>query len=227
MEPDVPEMESTILVAPDGPHFRVLVIEEDEANRLLLTHLLERAGFQVRNAPDVENAMGVCSEWRPHFIWLDSRCLGLRGWDAITRLRALPGGRDVKISVFTAGFDQERDAAGADDFVHKPWTPKTVFESMGRLLDLRYAHHRSVVKPVMVSATSDLSDVERLPENLKSQLLNSVLLLDKPRIIDVIGVISAIDPALGVQLKKHADALELTRIMRAVMPVGQTERGAG
>jgi PAS domain S-box-containing protein len=220
VESDVPEMES-ILVVPDGPHFRVLVIEEDEASCLLLTHLLERAGFQVRNAPDVANAMGVCSEWRPHFIWLDFRRQGLRGLDAITRLRALPGGRDVKISVFTAGFDEERDAvraAGADDFVHKPWTPKTVFESMGRLLDLRYAHSGSMLKPVIVSAPSDLLDVERLPENLKSQLLDSVLLLDKARIIDVIGTISAIDPALGSRLKRHADALELTKIMRAVMP---------
>jgi hypothetical protein len=66
----------------------------------------------------------------------------------------------------------------------------------------------------------DLSEVERLPEDLKSQLLNAVLLREKERIIDVIGLVSVIDPAPGRKLTRRADALELSPIMRAVMSKG-------
>ena len=213
-----------ILVAPGQPQFRILLIEDDEANRLLLTGLLKGAGFQIRTATDGETGIDIFSEWQPHFIWLDIRLPGMNGLEVANGIRTLPGGRDVKIAALTASvFDEQRDrvlAAGTDDFVRKPWAPKTIFECMERLLGVRYVRSAPAARRVACSDEPDLSEVKRLPEDLKSQLLNAVLLLEKERIIDVIRLVTVIDPALGRKLRRHADALEFTPIMRAVLSKG-------
>ena len=218
---DVSETDSFV-VAPGQAQFRILLIEDDEANRLLLMRLLEGAGFQVRTAADTETGVGVCSEWHPHFVWLGLRLQGMSGVDAIAGIRALPGGRDMKIAAFTTdAFDEHRDAsvsAGADDVVHRPWSPRTVFECMERLLGVQYVHSAPAARSVNVSEPPDLTGIERLPQDLKSTLLHTVLLLDKERIVKAIHLISAIDPALGGQLMRHADELEFTAIMHAVQP---------
>ena len=224
---DVSEIDSRV-VAPDQPQFRILLIEDDKANRLLLMRLLEGAGFQVRTAADTETGMGVCSEWRPHFVWLDLRLHGTIGVDAIARIRALPDGRDMKIAVLTTGvFDEQRDAflvAGADDFVRRPWSPRIIFECMERLLGVKYVHSAPPARSV--TGPYDLTGIDRLPENLKSTLLNALLLLDKERIVRAIHSISSIDPALGGQLTRHAEALEFTAILHAVQPGRRFEEHA-
>jgi CheY-like chemotaxis protein len=214
------ELESFI-VAPDQPQFRILLIEDDEANRRLLARMLEDAGFQVRTAADGEKGIGVFSEWHPHFIWLDIRLPGMNGLEAVTRVRALPGGGDVKIAAFTASvFDEQRAAvlsSRIDDFVRKPAAPAAIFECMERLLGVRYSRSFPKTKPVEGSEPSDLSGVRQLPENLKSQLLKAVLLLDKERLMNVIRLISAINPVLGRSLSRHAENFEYTPLLHSLL----------
>jgi nitrogen-specific signal transduction histidine kinase len=56
------ELEEIVMVDPVQPQFRVLVIEDDPANRLLLRRVLEGAGFQIRTAEDRETGIGVYCE---------------------------------------------------------------------------------------------------------------------------------------------------------------------
>ena len=63
--------------------------------------------------------------WRPHFIWMDWRLPDMDGLEVTRRIRALDGGRDVKIAILSAfAFTEYRNealAAGVDDFVTKPF----------------------------------------------------------------------------------------------------------
>ncbi len=146
------EIEAIVMVEPDQPPFRILVIEDDQANSLLLKRVLEGAGFQIRTAEDGETGIDVFCEWHPHFIWLDIHLPGMNGLEVATQIRELAGGRDVKIAALTASvFDEEREAVltvGIDDFVRKPFRAKTVFESMERLLGVRYVRSARAAKPV-------------------------------------------------------------------------------
>jgi CheY-like chemotaxis protein len=213
------EIES-IVVAPDQPQFRILVIEDDEVNRLLLRRLLEGAGFQSRTAADGETGIGVPSEWHPNFIWLDIRLPGINGLEVATEIRQSAGGRDVKIAALTASvFDDQRNAfltSGVDDIVRKPILRGTVFEGVERLLGVRYLRSTPAAKLVTDSGPHDLAGDKGHPEDLKSQLLNAVRLLDKERIIEAIRLVWAVDPALGNELTRRADVLEFTSIMPAI-----------
>jgi CheY-like chemotaxis protein len=199
---------------------RILVIEDDQANSLLLKRVLEGAGFQIRTAEDGETGIDVFSQWHPHFIWLDIQLPGMKGLEVAAQIRELPGGRDVKIAALAASvFDGERDAVltpGVDDSLRKPFRAKAVFECMERLLGVRYVRSSPAAKPVLDPRPQGLAQIAALPEDLKSQLLRAVLLLEKERIREVIRSVSVVNPALGAELSRHADAFELTPIMRAI-----------
>lgn len=210
-----------VSLAPGQPQFRILVIEDNETNCLLLKRLLQGAGFEVRTAADGETGIGVVSEWRPHFIWLDIRLPGISGADLATQIRESAYGQDLKIAALTASiFHEQRDAvlaAGIDDLLAKPFRPQAVFECMERLLGVRYIRSTPAANPAKSGGAPSLGRVAKLPEDLKAQLLNAVLLLQKEHILTVIHSVSALNPELASELARHADALEFTPIMRAIL----------
>ncbi len=93
----------------------------------MLQRLLVDAGFQVRVAEDGAQGVEMFRTWQPQFIWMDLRLPIMGGLEAAREIRALEGGRQVKIVALTASaFARQREevlAAGLDDFVRKPYRP--------------------------------------------------------------------------------------------------------
>ena len=86
-------VQQVIGLEPGQPDYRVLIVEDQEENWLLLERLLQTAGFQVRVANDGRQGVECFEMWRPHFIWMDIRLPVLSGLEAATRIRELEGGR--------------------------------------------------------------------------------------------------------------------------------------
>ena len=126
--------EQRSVLEPGQPECRVLVVDDNPENAMVLEQMLGQAGFQVRVAQN--GALGVeqFQQWRPHFIWMDVRMPVMNGMEATRRIRELDGGREVKIAAMTASaFKSERNAvmaAGMDDFIGKPYRWNEVFECM-------------------------------------------------------------------------------------------------
>jgi two-component system sensor histidine kinase/response regulator len=59
--------------AADGGPYRLLIAEDREASRMLLTKLLEPLGFEVREAVNGQEALEIWEQWEPHLIWMDMR----------------------------------------------------------------------------------------------------------------------------------------------------------
>jgi PAS domain S-box-containing protein len=116
---------------PGQPDWRILIVEDQPENNLLLSRLLEDAGFQVCTAANGLEGIDRFQQWRPHFIWMDRRMPVMDGLEATRRIRALPGGEAVKIVALTASvFAEQRGeilAAGMDDILHKPFQPREIF----------------------------------------------------------------------------------------------------
>jgi PAS domain S-box-containing protein len=211
--------EPLVSIAPGQGEFRVLLIQNDRANSQLLKRLLESAGFRVRVAEDGRAGYDVFTEWRPQFIWVDIQLQGSNGLEVTARLRELPGGLAVKIAVLTGGgFGTEHDAVrlGIDELVRKPPAPKTVFGCMKRLLGVQYIRPAPPENPVPEPQARGMAGIAGLPEDLNQQLMEAVLMLDKGRITEAIRAISLVDPALGNELTRHAEAFEFTSILRAL-----------
>jgi signal transduction histidine kinase/CheY-like chemotaxis protein len=219
--PDSDAVQQVIGLAPGQPEYRVLIVEDQKENWLLLEQLLRTAGFRVLVANDGRQGIESFRTWRPHFIWMDIRLPVLSGLDAAARIRELPGGGDVRIAAVTASvYSSERERvleAGFDDFVRKPYRPHEIFDCMARHLELRYAYG-SGQKPDVEDPAVPLrpEDLATLSASLRAELKNALVTLDAKQIAQVVGHVSEENAAVACILAKMAGQLAYTGILRAL-----------
>jgi signal transduction histidine kinase/CheY-like chemotaxis protein len=209
---------------PGQPECRILIVEDQMENWLLLRRLMEGAGFSVRVAENGKEGVEAFHEWRPHFIWMDIRMPIMDGLEATRRIRALDGGREVKIAALTASvFKEERDkvmAAGMDDFVRKPYRSEEIFDCLVRQLGVRFVYEASTMAAA-IAPTTPLSPeaLTTLSPELRQELTAALVSLDVARITKIIHRVSEADPALGETLSIHANRLSYTDILKALKAV--------
>jgi CheY-like chemotaxis protein len=204
------------------PDYRILIVEDQRENWLLLQRLLQTAGFQVRVAEDGSQAIETFTMWRPHFIWMDLRIPVLGGLEAARRIRELEGGREVKIAAVTASaFASQREeviAAGFNDFLRKPYRPKEIFECMARHLGVRYVYGAGlqVAADDLPAPTLRPEDLVVLPEGLRDELENAVISLDPARIARLVSQVSEQNPSLGSAIGRLAGKFAYSPILQAL-----------
>jgi signal transduction histidine kinase len=100
---------------------RILHIEDDPANRLLVRKLLTPAGYEVIDAVDGLDGIRKACELRPDLILVDIAIPGLDGYEVTLRLRSESGLAGVPIVAITAEGDRDTSlAVGCDGFLQKP-----------------------------------------------------------------------------------------------------------
>lgn len=127
-------------VAEQAPHAtRILVVEDNAVNQLLVTKLLARAGHATTIAGDGECALGLLRSQSFDVVLMDVQLPGMDGVAVTRHLRELPGPvRDVPVIALTANAmagDRDRYlAAGMDDYVSKPIAAAELFAAIERQL---------------------------------------------------------------------------------------------
>jgi len=205
-------------LAPDQPAWRILIVEDQPENALLLSRLLEGAGFTVQTARNGAEGVELFRQWSPHLIWMDQRMPTMDGLEATRRIRALEGGKAVRIVALTASvFADQRDellSAGMEDVLHKPFRPEAIFGCLERLLGVRFV--RREVDPTETIApaeqTLERSAMAALPEDLRRDLAAALVVLNVGQIDALIAQVAERDPALGQLLRRLADDYDYASI---------------
>ena len=103
---------------------RILLIEDNELNRDMLSRRLQRRGFEVVMAVDGDEGMAKAQSEAPALILMDMSLPGIDGWEATRRLKAAAPTRNIPIIALTAhAMTDDRAkalAAGCDDYDTKP-----------------------------------------------------------------------------------------------------------
>ena len=103
---------------------KILLVEDNEMNRDMLSRRLERKGYAVAMALDGEQALTMAQSENPALILMDMSLPVLDGWEATRRLKAAPETQHIPIIALTAhamSADEARAReAGCDDFDTKP-----------------------------------------------------------------------------------------------------------
>ena len=103
---------------------RILYIEDNRENLLLVRRILEAEGFSVTGAPDGPSGLEIAAEIQPDLILLDINLPEIDGYDLARRFRQTPGLQQVPILAVTANVmhgDRERTLeAGCDGYIQKP-----------------------------------------------------------------------------------------------------------
>jgi CheY-like chemotaxis protein len=205
-------------LAPGQPGYRVLIVEDQLENQLLLQRLLKDAGFTVKVAQNGAEGVALFQSFDPHFIWMDRRMPVMDGMEATQRIRALPGGKAVKIAAVTASaFAEQREemlAIGMDDFVCKPYRSAEIFDCMARLLGVRFVYEQAA--PVKDDAAVSAVSLAKLPETLRRELADSLILGDTGRLAALLPRITEQDAALAKALERQLAAYDYLPIINAL-----------
>ncbi|HEX5362818.1 MAG TPA: ATP-binding protein [Gallionella sp.] len=222
---EVPRAESTgkneiIGLSPGQPEYRILIVEDQLENQLLLSKLMENVGLQIRVAENGVRALELFQSWHPHLIWMDRRMPVMDGLETARHIRELPGGKEVKIIAVTASaFMEQRDEmlnAGMDDFVRKPYRFNEIYECLGRQLGVQYiyADKSSTEEEKEEAMTAPMLAV--LPPNLRHELHDALESLESERITGVIQQVAPLDAKLHKSLCKLAANYNYPAILNAL-----------
>jgi len=103
---------------------RILLVEDNEMNRDMLSRRLARRGFEVLMAEDGEQAVSMALSERPDIVLMDMNLPLKDGWQAAREIRASPAGAGIRIIALTAhAMSDDRIRAleaGCDDYETKP-----------------------------------------------------------------------------------------------------------
>ena len=116
----------------------ILVVEDQEDNRRIIRDLLSSASFEVIEAVTGEEGVALAQSRRPDLILMDIQMPVLDGYEATRRIKADTRLRHIPIIVVTSyalsGDDAKARAAGADDYVAKPFAPRELLAKIRAFL---------------------------------------------------------------------------------------------
>jgi two-component system, cell cycle response regulator DivK len=107
---------------------RILVVEDQEDNRRILRDLLTSGGYEIMEAEDGKSGITAAEAERPDLILMDIQMPVMDGYEATRRIKASPELRAIPIIVVTSyalsGDEDKARAAGCDDYIAKPYSPR-------------------------------------------------------------------------------------------------------
>lgn len=117
---------------------KLLVIDDNENNRILLLRRLKPRGHEVLMAEDAETGIALAREQQPQLIFMDVGLPGMDGWQASRALKSAAETRHIAIIALTAhalpGDQEKARAALCDDYESKPINFPILFAKMEALL---------------------------------------------------------------------------------------------
>lgn len=144
---------------------KVLLVEDNEDNRDMLSRRLQRRGYQVICAANGAEGVSKALSEKPDLVLMDMNLPVMNGWEATQQLKANPQTQDIPVIALTAeamAADREKAlSAGCDDYDTKPIDLSRLLEKIDKLIEQSLSQ-----KP----QTPNLSQDSRLQQALLSHL---------------------------------------------------------
>jgi two-component system cell cycle response regulator DivK len=117
---------------------RILVVEDQPDNRRIVRDLLTRSGYEIIEAMTGEEGVTLAETQLPDLILMDIQLPIIDGYEAARRIKANPELRHIPIIAVTSyalsGDDVKAFAAGCDDYVAKPFSPRALLAKVREYL---------------------------------------------------------------------------------------------
>ena len=117
---------------------RILVIEDQEDNRIILRDLLNSAGFEVIEAVDGQAGVDLAEAEMPDLILMDIQLPVLDGYEATRKIKMNPSLESIPVIAVTSyalgGDEAKARAAGCDGYIAKPFSPRLLLAKVHEFL---------------------------------------------------------------------------------------------
>jgi signal transduction histidine kinase/ActR/RegA family two-component response regulator len=221
-------------LAPGTPIYRLLVVDDKEANRALLVRMLAPLGFEIRQAADGREAVEVWDAWSPHLVWMDMRMPVMDGYEATRRIKATAKGQaTVIIAVTASALEEDRQiilSEGCDGYIRKPFREEEITGMLEKHLGIRFVYE-GVAGPPAEARESAIdaglaARIAVLPVGWRAGLREATILGALNEILARVEEIRPRDPALADELARMAGEYEHEKIL-ALLEEGAAKDGAG
>jgi two-component system cell cycle response regulator DivK len=104
---------------------RILVVEDQEDNRQIMRDMLAGTDYEITEAENGEEALAAIAKQRPDLILMDIQLPIMDGYTATRRIKDDPALRAIPIIAVTSYVEDEKArAAGCDEYVPEPYSPR-------------------------------------------------------------------------------------------------------
>ena len=201
------------------PDYRILIVDDSKTNRKIMVQLLERVGFQVREAVNGQEAVDEWLRWQPHMIWMDLRMPVMNGYEATEQIKSRSLTSSPAIIALTASTSEEERSlfkeSGCDDFVDKPVAENIIFDKIAQHLGVRYVYHTTVaLTKKRYNLTGDRLQV--MSEGWIEQIEQAAASLDTELLTVLFEQIPPEHSDLTAALQKLVDNFDFDKILRAI-----------
>ncbi|MGA9010362.1 MAG: response regulator [Xanthobacteraceae bacterium] len=118
---------------------RILVVEDQEDNRQIIRDMLAGTDYQIIEAENGEEALAAIAKERPDLILMDIQLPIMDGYTATRHIKGDPALRSIPIIAVTSyalsGEEEKAQAAGCDDYVPKPYSPRQLLAKIRQYID--------------------------------------------------------------------------------------------
>jgi len=230
LEPEPNDL-PVIGLVPNQIQRRILVVDDQKENRLLLVKLLVELGFAVREASNGQEAVEIWQEWQPDLTWMDIRMPILDGYEATKQIRSMENEPNSIIIALTAQASQSDRtlalAAGCNDYISKPFREETLFGKMREYLGLEYiyAEPKATASQQMDSLAlenhdfldgCDLSVLKSFSFDWFSQLENAAVCGDDVAIAELLNQLPPTLSKFTTYLNKLANNYQFEEIIQII-----------
>ena len=178
---------------------RVLIVDDGQESRLLVRSLLEPIGFAIAEATNLAEARRSIADAPPDLILLDWFLPDGQGLDLI---RSLPEPRPRVVMLTANALAETRTqslAAGADDFLSKPFENAGLFHIIEHELGITFQRSQPTLPPSPPPAP-DADALTNLPDALRAQLVQAAISLNPDEIAAAVAHVAEVAPELAASL---------------------------
>ncbi len=208
-------------LAPGQHAHRILAVDDEPSNLEMLAAMVTSVGFTIETAASAAQALErLQAAGRIDLVLMDKRMPGMDGFEAVARIRRLPGTRALPVLIVTAsGLGDERKqalAAGANGHVAKPVRMEQLLEEIGRVTGVRYEYD-----PAPSSGAAEAEPAVPVPEMLaklteeQQHILDQALRRGDIRLLrSTVGALAGDHAALAAALAMLVDAYDYEGLRR-------------
>ena len=203
-------------IASGQPQFKILIVEDQIENWLLLKRIHEKIGIQVKIAENGLQGLEVFKEWKPHLIWMDVRMPVMDGLEATKEIRKLEYGNDVKIIGISAHVfkDEIKNvmSVGMDSFIKKPYQFHEIYECLNDKLGMEFNFSETKNEIEQKHLTPEM--LENIDKQILHELYTAIKNLNDEQIELANNKIQQINSETSRILKSYTTNLKYTEIFR-------------
>ncbi|XGB40327.1 MAG: response regulator [Cyanobacteria bacterium LVE1205-1] len=209
-------------------HYRILVVDDQTDNRMVLAHLLYPLGLEVMEVSNGTDAIHQWQQWHPHLIFMDLRMPDMDGYEATRCIRELshhqPEVMNPVIIALTAHIlpknHDQAIAAGCDDFIAKPIQVKELYGKLAHYLGIHDTLISEEPSSLLPSPSVLLESLQSMPEEWTRKLHRAANLGHDGLIMELLTQIPSEHQGLAMTLEAWSYGYDFGRVLELIELTG-------